>query len=205
MNDAEGKEPIIRIATLEDAEQTLDIYAPYVLKTAVTFEWEVPSLEEFRARMARTLERYPFIVAESDGQLVGFTYAGSLRSRKAYDWTIETAIYVKEDTRRGGVGRKLYEALEAILKLQGILSANACIAYAETESERLTKDSLRFHERMGYSVIGEFHDCGYKFDTWYSVLWMEKMLGPHTSDAPEPRAFSELSESELIRNALGNI
>ena len=199
MSNIDNSEISLRVATEKDAAQALEIYAPYVLDTAVTFEWEVPTLEEFQNRMMRTLQKYPFIVAEQHDLIVGYTYASPFRSRRAYDWAVESAIYVRKDCRRSGAGRKLYNALETVLKLQGILSINACIAYSNKEDERLTKDSFRFHERMGYSLAGEFHDCGYKFDTWYNVVWMEKTIGPHTDDVSQPLAFSRLSQAEIER------
>ena len=152
----------IRIAAEKDAEQLLEIYAPYVERTAVTFEYDVPSVTEFRQRIAHVLERYPWIVAERDGEIAGYAYASAFKERAAYGWAVETTIYVREECRRTGIGRELYLALERILAEQNILNANACIAYPECEDEYLTKDSVRFHERMGYRLVGQFHKCGYK-------------------------------------------
>src|SRR5699024_443574 len=117
----EHTEPIrLRTACEEDAEALLDIYAPYVEHTAVSFEYEVPSVEEFRERIRRIRERYPYLLAESGGEILGYAYASPFHERRAYDWAAETSIYLRRDRRRQGLGRRLYEALEEILRMQGI-------------------------------------------------------------------------------------
>ena len=168
----------------------------YVERTAVTFEYEVPSLEEFRERIRKTEEKYPWIVAEKDGKLLGYAYAGPFHARPAYDWAVETSIYVRQDCRGQGIGKKLYEALEQVLKGQHILNANACIAWPKQEDEYLTKDSEAFHRRLGYRLAGEFRQCGYKFGRWYNMIWMEKHLGPHPAcpAAVEPFAGREIGK-----------
>ncbi len=179
-----------RIARPEDAEELLKIYAPYVIKTAITFEHAVPSVSEFRNRIEHTLKKYPYIVALQNGAVAGYAYAGKFRERAAYDRAVETSIYVKSDMKGAGIGGRLYRALEKILSAQGILNLNACIAYPETEDEYLTKNSVRFHEHLGYSYVGEFHKCGYKFGRWYNMIWMEKLIGEHTAAPQEVKWFS---------------
>ena len=182
----------IRTARLSDAPVLLKIYAPYVEKTAITFECTVPDIEEFAARMRATLRRYPYLVAERGGEIVGYAYAGPFGSRAAYDWAVETSIYVDMEQKRGGIGRRLYEELENILKQQGILNVNACIAYPQAEDEYLTKDSVLFHEKLGYTMVGTFHQCGYKFHRWYDMVWMEKFIGEHRENQPDIILFPEL-------------
>ena len=104
--------PVIRIATAEDAEALLAIYAPYVRDTAITFEYRVPSLEEFRRRIEATLEKYPYLALEDGGEILGYAYAAPFKERAAYDWAVETTIYLRPDARGKGCGRTLYEALE---------------------------------------------------------------------------------------------
>lgn len=170
----------IERATVEDARELLEIYAPYVENTAISFEYKVPDEEEFRGRIRDISSKYPYIKAvDEDGRILGYAYAGSFKSRAAYDWSVETTIYVKEDKRGGGVGRTLYEALEASLIRMGILNLNACIAYTDKEDEHLTNASMHFHKKLGYSLVGTFHQSGYKFDQWYDMIWMEKMVGHH--------------------------
>ncbi|MGI6064280.1 GNAT family N-acetyltransferase [Blautia sp.] len=185
-------ETMIRIVSPEDAEQLLDIYAPYIRDTAVTFEYTVPSAEEFKERIRHTLERFPYLAAVRDGEIIGYVYAGPLHPRAAYAWSAETSIYVKKDKKNQGTGKLLYEALEKVLKEQNILSVNACIAYPEVEDEYLTKDSVRFHLHMGYKMAAEFHKCAYKFGHWYNMVWMEKHIGDHIENPAKPKTFKEV-------------
>lgn len=183
----------IRTASEADAAELLAIYADYVEKTAVTFEYKTPSVGEFCTRIRRTLEQYPFFAAESDGQIVGYTYAGRFKARPAYDWSVETSIYVRMDKRRGGIGRALYGALETALQKQGVLNVNACIAYPRrTDDEFVTTDSVKFHEKLGYRMVGRFHECGYKYDRWYDMVWMEKFIGAHLEHQPPVKKFTEI-------------
>jgi len=181
---------LIRKACLRDAAQIQTIYAPYVKNTAITFEYDAPAMEEMHRRMADTMQKYPYLVAEERGEILAYAYAGSFKARSAYDWAVETTIYVKQGCHGRGVGRALYLALEERLKQMHILNACACIAYAEKEDEFLTNASMRFHEKMGYHLVGRFHQCGYKFGRWYDMIWMEKMLGEHM-DAPLPVSLPE--------------
>lgn len=185
---------IIRTAIIADAEALLQIYAPYVRNTAITFEYEVPTVEEFRERIRNTLKKYPFLVVEKGNEILGYAYTGAFKGRAAYDWAVETTIYLREDQRHQGIGRTLYEGLERISRLQNILNLNACIGYPEVEDEYLTRDSAKFHEHMGYQLAGKFHKCGYKFGTWYDMIWMEKIIGEH-HDNPAPFIpFPELGD-----------
>ena len=182
----------LRIATPDDAEELLGIYSYYVENTAITFEYEVPSAEEFRKRIENTLKKYPYIVATENGKIIGYAYAGAFKARAAYDHSIETSIYVSKDARQQGVGSALLEKLEGLLKKQNVLNVNACIAVPVEEDEYLTFGSVRFHEAKGYKTVGTFHKCGYKFERWYNMIWMEKMIGEHTSPAPDLIPFPKL-------------
>ncbi|RZT02310.1 GNAT family N-acetyltransferase [Cuneatibacter caecimuris] len=182
----------IRAVSVLDAEDLLRIYAPYVIKTAVTFEYEAPSVQEFANRISRTLEKYPYIAACCGKEIVGYAYAGPFQQRPAYDWTAETSIYVDESQKGMGIGKKLYQALEKILSAQNILNVCACIAYPPAEDEFLTKSSAAFHFHMGYRFVGEFHQCGYKFGRWYNMVWMEKHIGPHPEHQPPVIAFDKI-------------
>ncbi len=180
-----GGDLLIRPAVPEDAENILAVYEYYVRYTAISFEYEVPTVEAFRARIENTLKKYPYFVAVLDGKIVGYAYAGPFVGRAAYGWSAEAAIYIDADRKKQGIGRKLYGALEEALKQMGILNLYACIGYPETEDEYLTRNSVDFHARMGYAKAGEFHYCGRKFGRWYHMVWMEKMLGSHEKE-PEP-------------------
>lgn len=183
----------IRIASTQDAPALLSIYAPYVLNTAITFEYEIPTVPDFENRIRRTLERYPYLVATQEGQILGYAYAGPFHERAAYDWAVETSIYVDERYKGQGIGKKLYAALEQALSAQNILNLNACIAYPAQEDEHLTKDSVLFHLHLGYRLVGEFYQCGYKFNRWYNMVWMEKHIGVHTDCQPPVIPFSRLN------------
>jgi L-amino acid N-acyltransferase YncA len=176
---------LYRTAALSDATRLVEIYAPYVEKTAITFEYEVPTVGEFRDRMRYTLEKYPYIVAELDGKIVGYTYAGAFVGRAAYDWSAETTIYMDPALRHSGLGGRLYAKLEAACAAMHIQNLNACIGLPKKDDEYLTSNSADFHAHIGYSLVGVFHDSGYKFGRWYDMIWMEKMLGSHP-DQPEP-------------------
>lgn len=187
----------IRTAVLQDAEALLEIYAPYVENTAITFEYDVPTVEEFAGRMSNVLRRYPYLVGEVDGEPAGYAYAGPFKERAAYDWAVETTVYVKEDMKKHGIGRALYEALEKTLAAQGILNLNACIAFPEKEDEYLTTDSVKFHKKMGFSEVGRFHKCGCKFGRWYDMVWMEKHIGTHEENPAEVRFFAEVMKGSF--------
>lgn len=170
----------IQAVTEEDAKELLQIYAPYVENTAISFEYEVPSEAEFQSRIRNISAKYPYIKAvDEEGRILGYAYAGSFKGRAAYDWSVETTVYVRRDIRRSGVGRFLYQKLEELLRGMGILNLNACIAVTSREDPHLTNASAHFHEKMGYRLVGTFHDSGYKFHTWYDMIWMEKMVGKH--------------------------
>lgn len=176
---SESNDLIFRNVMKDDVEDLLNIYSYYVANTAITFEYEVPSVEEFSIRVTNTLKKYPFIVAEFNSEIVGYAYAGPFKERPAYDWSVETTIYLSKDCRGKGIGKKLYLALENKLKEQNILNLYACIASPINEDEYLTKDSIEFHQYLGYQIVGEFHKCGYKFERWYNMVWMEKIIGEH--------------------------
>lgn len=183
---------IIRPAVPEDAQALLQIYAPYVLNTAISFEYTVPSVEEFADRIRKTRDRYPYLVALQSDEIVGYAYASAFKSRTAYDRAVETSIYVSQNCRGGGIGRALYEKLEAVLRCQNILNLNACIAFPAGEDAHLTTDSPKFHERLGYRTVAHFHQCGFKFNTWYDMIWMEKLLGEHPVEPAPVRPFMEV-------------
>lgn len=185
----------IRTATPGDAGELLAIYTPYVTDTAISFESEAPGLSEFQKRIENTLKRYPYLLAESDGEILGYAYTGPFVGRAAYAWAAETTIYLKEDKKKMGIGRALYESLEKVSKAQNILNLNACIGYTEAEDEYLTGNSVQFHAHMGYRMVGEFHKCGYKFGRWYNMVWMEKILGEHRESPEEVILFPALADS----------
>ncbi len=170
-----GSSCTVRMATEADAGALLAIYEPYVRETAITFEYAVPTVEEFANRIRHTLKKYPYIVAVWGEKIVGYAYASPFKERAAYDWAVETSVYVKQGLHGGGIGSRLYAVLEEMLKKQHVINCNACIAYPHPESER-------FHEKCGYRKVAHFTKCGYKMGKWYDMIWMEKMLGEHPAE-----------------------
>lgn len=169
----------VRNASLGDAARILEIYGFYVEHTAITFEYETPSLAEFQNRMRNTMKRYPYLVVEQDGVVQGYAYAGPVVDRAAYSRSCELTIYLDKDARKQGLGGTLYGALEDRLKEMGMLNLYACVAEPLAEDAYLTMNSPEFHEHLGFKKVGELHKCGYKFGHWYNILWMEKMIGGH--------------------------
>lgn len=179
----------IRRAVPEDAERLVEIYGYYVACTAVSFEYDVPSVEEFRRRIERVSSFYPYLAAEVDGRIIGYAYAHEFGERKAYSWSAETTIYIDRAVRRSGIGRLLYTELEKALKKMNITNLYARVAAVDEEDEYLSHDSIRFHTRMGYREAGRLKNCGYKFSRWYDMVYMERIIGEHHGAQPEVIPF----------------
>lgn len=199
----------IRVATLADAQDLRDIYAPYVKNTAISFEYEVPTVPDFTERIRQTLVKYPYLVAVADNEVLGYAYASEFKEREAYDWAVETSIYVKKYMRKKGVGRQLYAALEKVLVAQGFTSMNACISYPHdgVGDEFLTTNSVGFHQHMGFSKAGRFDKVARKFGRWYDMVWMEKAIGykheGDDDDQPQIVPFSQIVDRvpEILEQA----
>lgn len=194
----------IRMATAADAATCREIYLPYISETAITFELEDPTLEDFTSRVTGILEAYPYLVAEQDGEVIGYAYASAFRPRAAYRHAAEASIYLRKDCKGNGTGRRLYEALAQLLLLQNVYNLEACIAHCEPADDRVPATSRLFHEKLGFVRVATFEKCARKFKTWYDMIWMERILAPHPED-PEP--FCPLPEvdqqrvAEILSNA----
>jgi phosphinothricin acetyltransferase len=167
----------IRMATPDDAAVVRAIYAPFVETTAVTFESEVPPVEEMATRIRTTLPRYPWLAAERDGAVVGYAYAASWRSRAAYRWAVETTVYLRDDARGQGVGRAIYRTLLACIRLQGFRLALAGITLPNPASVGL-------HEGFGFRAVSVYRACGHKLGAWHDVGMWEIELAPRTDVNP---------------------
>ncbi len=167
----------IRLATEADADQVLEIYAPFCRETPVSFETEPPSLDEMRRRIAKTLPDFPWLVCEENGLILGYAYASKHRERAAYVWSVDVSAYVREGRRRGGLGRALYTSLFAILRLQGYHNALAGITLPNPGSEGI-------HRSMGFQPVGVYKNIGYKCGRWHDVAWSQLAL---REPEPEPR------------------
>ncbi|MDS1369375.1 N-acetyltransferase family protein [Streptococcus suis] len=159
----------IRSARIEDSADLVAIYAPYVEKTAITFETEVPTVEAFASRIEKTLEKFPYLVAVEEGKIVGYAYASTYYARAAYDWTVEFSVYVQKEARGKGIGNLLYTALEEELTARGFKNFLACIALPNPAS-------IALHEKKGYQQVAHFKKVGYKFGTWHDIVWLQKSL-----------------------------
>ena len=181
----------IEKVTTADAAELLEIYIHYVETTAVTFDYDNPTVEEFARKIKKIIDKYPYIKAVEDGKIVGYAYANTFKDRRAYDWAVETTIYLDKNCKRRGIGSSLYAALEKSLKDMGIINLNACIAVPKDDNDKnLSNDSYFFHKQQGYSLIGTFHNVGNKFGKWYDMIWMEKMIGDHEAN-PKPVKFGD--------------
>ena len=187
----------LRFATPADAEALVAIYAPYIQKTAITYEYEIPSVAEFARRIETYSAKYPYLVAELDGAPVGYAYACPLGSRPAFDWSVETAIYIREDCKGMGIGKALYQKLEAILQIMGIRTMTAAVATVGHEDPYLTNASIAFHLRMGFVPVGTFHHAGCKFGRWYDLTWLEKQIGEYEDDPLHPKTVHEVMDKAL--------
>ena len=154
----------------------------------------MPSEEEFRKRISDTLEKYPFVIAETEGVPVGYACAGPFNNgRRAYDWSAELTVYTDKNYQNCGIGKLLYTELEDILSRMGVTNLYACIAVPEEENDQyLDRNSIGFHRHMGYESVGQFHKCGYKFGRWYDVIWAEKIIGNHFSNQPDVVNYNDI-------------
>ncbi|MBR4779933.1 MAG: N-acetyltransferase [Lachnospiraceae bacterium] len=168
---------IIRSAKPEDAAEIQRIYGYYVENTAISFEYDIPSVAEMERRITETLKEFPYLVAESEGRIVGYAYAGKFHTRAAYRYSAELSVYVDKDMRGHGLGKKLYGEIEELLKEKKIVRLYAGIAATDNEDAFLTDASLKFHNAMGYKQVARFHKCGYKFNRWYDLIYTEKEIG----------------------------
>jgi phosphinothricin acetyltransferase len=179
----------IRIIQPNDTKKVLDIYTPYVKNTAITFEYDVPSEEEYANRIKQITAFYPFLVSEIDGQVVGFTYANSFRPKAAYQWSTETTIYLNSSFQGRGLGTQLYLALFSVLKLQGFINAYAGVAIPNDAS-------IRLHKKTGFKEIGKFNEIGYKLGAWHTTQWFELALNHHFI---EPAPVLSIHEPEIVK------
>lgn len=186
----------IRTVRPEDAKNLLDIYAYYVEETAISFETEVPSVEEFKIRIEEILKSYPYIVACDNDELLGYAYLHPFVGRKAYELSAETTIYLNPVKKKMGIGKKLYSVLEDIAKAQNIINLYSCIGYVDVEDEYLNNNSAEFHEHMGYRMVGKFENCGHKFGRWYHMVWMEKIIGEH-KEIPKFISFEDIDKDRF--------
>ncbi|GAB4019864.1 GNAT family N-acetyltransferase [Spirosoma migulaei] len=176
----------IRFATPADVPAILAIYAPYITGSTITFEYDVPTVAEFTERVQTIQQQLPYLVAESDERLLGYAYASKHRDRTAYQWSVETSVYVHPDGHRQGIARQLYARLFELLRRQGYYNAYAGITLPNHKSES-------FHRSVGFEHIGTYSNIGYKMGAWHSVTWFQLALQPYQSNPVLPVSITQLS------------
>ncbi len=177
---------VIRVARPDDAAAIAAIYAPYVTGTVISFELVPPDEDEMAHRLAKTLARFPWLVAVCDGDVAGYAYAGQHRERAAYQWSADVSVYVHKALRRRGIGRALYSPLFDILGALGYYNVYAGVTLPNVASVAL-------HEAMGMTPVGVYRHVGYKAGTWHDVGWWEGVLRQPSADPPPPRAALDLA------------
>ena len=190
---------MIRPATEKDIPESLAIYAPYVENSTATFEYDVPCRRSFLQRFCDITAQFPWLVWEEEGRILGYAYASAPYTRAAFSWCAEPSIYLRQEAKGRGIGRKLYTVLEEILAQQGYQ-----VLYALITSEN--SESLRFHKRMGYEIKADFPDCGYKFNRWLGLIWMEKRLKIVHSPSGFPTPWKSIvQDAERFSNILDKL
>jgi len=184
------KQAVLRLAKTADAESILKVYAPYVKDTAVSFEYDVPILEDFAKKIESISERYPYLVCELEGETVGFAYASAHRERAAYMWNAELSVYIDERYCRLGIGHSLYSALIEILKLLNIQTVYGGVTVPN-------ENSVWLHKSLGFEVVGIYRKTGFKLGRWHDVVWYEKQIGSHTTPPRAAVPISEIGDTDV--------
>jgi L-amino acid N-acyltransferase YncA len=175
---------VIRLATAADAGEVAAIYAPFVTRSATSFEITPPDRDEMATRIASTLAYAPYLVHDRSGEVLGFAYASRHRERAAYRWSVDVSVYVHDRVRRHGVGRALYTSLFALLRLQGFYAAHAGITLPNPASVGL-------HEALGFVPVGVYRSVGYKMGAWHDVGWWQLPLRERTGEPAPPLTLAE--------------
>ena len=160
---------MIRPATEADVPALLNIYAPYIETTTYTFEYRVPTLEEFTDRFRTITAGYPWLVWEEDGQILGYAYGSQAFERAAYSWDADMSIYLDPQAMGRGIGARLYKAVEDILYEQGYHALYGLVTHTNP-------GSCAFHRAMGYREFARHPKTGFKFGQWLDLIWFEKRL-----------------------------
>ncbi len=172
---------LIRPVQIQDTQAVLHIYTPYILTTAFTFETTIPTIEEFEERIKTYTQKYPWLVAEDDGMIIGYAYAGKHRDREAYQWCVESSVYVQENYHGKNVAYELYTQLFKLLKQAGFINVYAGVTQPNPKS-------ISFHTKMGFEHFATYKNIGHKLGKWHDVAWLVKVINEH-SDHPATPLF----------------
>jgi phosphinothricin acetyltransferase len=181
----------IRLVKLTDSKDILGIYAPYIKNTAISFEQTIPFIDEFTKRIEGISNKYPYLVYETNGQVVGYAYASQHSGRYAYRFSVDLSIYLSEAYQGTGIAKKLYDCLFEILRNCGYVNAYAGYSVPNEKSSR-------FHKKNGFTPVGTYHKVGYKFGKWHDVTWVEKAIKSHTDNPDETISIKDLPKECLI-------
>lgn len=181
---------ILQLIKEEDIAEVLEIYAPYVEKTAITYEYDIPSLESFSERVHHYTEQFPWIVAKEQGKIVGYAYASVYRSREAYQWGCELSVYLRSEAQGKNLGHTLYSALMDLLTLQGYYTVYGVISLPNDSS-------LALHNQLGFIMEGIQKNCGFKMGLWHNAAIMSKSLQDYTPPAAPPKSIHELPQEVI--------
>lgn len=193
---------VIRLANENDGAAMLDIYGPIIEQTATSFEFSIPSADQFNSRIHKILQTHPWLVCTDQESVIGYAYAGPHRSRVAYQWTVEMSVYIDRKFRQRGVARALYRALIVCLKQQGFYTALAGITLPN-------ESSVEFHQSFGFTPVGTYNNVGYKFGRWHAVGWWEYVLRSYeeSPEAPLPldAVKSSMEVQKIMKSAAASI
>lgn len=180
----------IRRATEDDLPAILEIYRPYVLETAISSEYEVPTLAAFTERFYNVTSLYPWLVAEYAGEIVGYTYSSRIFERAGYRWNAYISVYVKPSYHRYGFATALYKTILDVMAYQGFHHIFAVVV-------DVNPNSTAFHEALGFTPDGRFANASFKHDAWHDVTWYRKTIRPCDEPPREIIPFATLTEEEL--------
>jgi L-amino acid N-acyltransferase YncA len=178
----------VRLATEADSASILEIYTPFISDTVITFEYKVPTVTEFGKRITDIQKKYPYIICEVNGSVVGYAYASQFNERAAYDWSVDFSIYIKPQYHRKNIGKALYFTLFELLKLQGYYNAYAGVTLPNIKSESL-------HQSFGFKPIGVYQNVGYKFGDWHDVKWFQLKIQDYSKSPTTPKIIDEINNT----------
>ena len=186
----------IRLANLEDTLSILKIYSQYI-DTPITFEYKLPTEEEFKKRIENITKKYPYLVCEDEnGKIIGYAYANKFMEREAYNWNTELSVYIDNSSTSKGIGKKLCFIIIEILKYQGIRNVYSKVTLTNEKSEKL-------HYSLGFNLIGTYHNVGYKNNNWYNVGLFEKEIYKSLDKPKDIINIKEIPNEKLI-NIINN-
>lgn len=189
------KDKTIRLAGESDCPSILQIYAPYITDTFITFECQIPTITEFSKRMANIQRKYPWLVCKINDNIAGYAYASHFNEREAYNWSVIFSVYISPQYHRKNMGKALYFALFELLRLQGYYNAYAGVTLPNMKSERL-------HESFGFKAIGIYQNVGYKFGSWHDVKWYGLRINEHIQSPAKPKSIQEISNTNEFKTIM---